>query len=52
MAIGIASHQRHKGGNYTNVQTNQKIKKGLTNHPQSMYSLIGDDEMKKLKLTK
>ena len=35
MAIGIASDKRYKGGNYTGaVRQIEKIKKGLSDHPQ------------------
>ena len=35
MAIGVAADKRYKGGNYTGaVNTIEKIKKGLSKHPQ------------------
>ena len=47
MAIGIASDKRYKGGNYTGaVNAIEKIKKGLSDHPQVKAVLKRQNEDK------
>lgn len=47
MAIGIASDKRYAGGNYTGaVNAIEKIKKGLSKHPQVAAVLKRQNEMK------
>ena len=47
MAIGIASDPRYKGGNYTGaVKAIEKMKKGLSSHPQVAAVLKRQNEMK------
>ena len=45
MAIGVASDKRYAGGNMTGaVSAIEKIKKGLSNHPQVMAVLKRQNE--------
>ena len=49
MAIGIASDPRYKGGNYSGaVKTIEKIKKGLSDHPQVKAVLKRQNENKEV----
>jgi hypothetical protein len=49
MAIGIASDKRYKGGNYTGaVNAIEKIKKGLSDHPQVKAVLKRQNEDKEV----
>src|SRR6056300_2018808 len=49
MAIGIASDKRYKGGNYTGaVKQIEKIKKGLSDHPQVTAVLKRQNEDKEV----
>jgi hypothetical protein len=49
MAIGIASDKRYKGGNMTGaVNAIEKIKKGLSNHPQVAAVLKRQNENKEV----
>ena len=49
MAIGVASDPRYKGGNYSGaVKTIEKIKKGLSDHPQVKAVLKRQNENKEV----